>query len=74
MILRYASLQHHPAVFRAMTGLAVAEFDVLLDDVLPRYREAELARLTRPRPRAPGAGARSAPGTPSRSTPATRCC
>jgi hypothetical protein len=36
-------------VFEAMTGLRLTEFDELLDDVLPRYAEAEVKRLSRPR-------------------------
>ena len=47
MILRYHHLTRQPAVFRAMTGLAVAEFDALAADVLPRYAEAERVRLGR---------------------------
>jgi hypothetical protein len=62
MILRYAQLRQHPRVFQSMTGLRVAEFDALMDDVLPRLRVAEAARLSRPtkerpqRRRAIGAG------------------
>jgi hypothetical protein len=40
-----------------MTGLRIAEFDELLDDVLPRYAEAEVKRLSRShRRRAMGGG------------------
>ena len=35
MIAQYAYLHRHPAVFRAMTGLTLAEFDRLLGRVLP---------------------------------------
>jgi len=57
MILRYAHLSRYPAVFLAMTGLRVAEFDTLVADLLPRYAAAEQARLRRPtRGRASGAG------------------
>lgn len=57
MILRYAHLSRYPKVFEAMTGLRLAEFDELLDDVLPRYAEAEVQRLSRPdRQRALGGG------------------
>ena len=57
MILRYHHLTRQPAVFRAMTGLAVAEFDALAADVLPRYAEAERVRLGRAgRRRAIGGG------------------
>lgn len=57
MILRYAHLSRHERVFKHLTGIAVAEFDALVRDVLPRYRAAEHQRLTRPsRKRAIGAG------------------
>ena len=57
MILRYRHLTRAPAVFRAMTGLGVAQFDALAREVLPRYAAAEQARLSRPtRRRAIGAG------------------
>lgn len=48
MILQYAQLTTHPAVFRSLTGLTVAQFDALLADALPRYREAERLRHSRP--------------------------
>jgi len=66
MIGRYEHLRHHPAVFQAMTGLRVAEFDAVLTAVLPRYQAAEVARLSQPtaarpvRQRAIGAGNRFA--------------
>jgi hypothetical protein len=57
MILRYAHLSRHPAVFRAMTGLTVAEFDDLIADLLPACVTATQRRLTRPtRRRAIGGG------------------
>ncbi len=57
MILRYHHLARVPTVFRAMTGLSVAEFDALAAAALPRYAAAERARLGRPtRRRAIGAG------------------
>ena len=57
MILRHHRLSRYPTVFRAMTGLAVAQFDVLVAAVLPRYAAAERARLDRPgRRRALGGG------------------
>ncbi len=57
MILRYHHLSRSPAIFRAMTGLGVAQFDALVADVLPRYAAAEQARLDRPgRRRAVGGG------------------
>ena len=57
MILRYGQLGGSPAVFKAMTGLTIAEFDALLVDLLPRYHAAEQARRSRPtRQRAIGGG------------------
>lgn len=57
MILQYAKLTTHPSVFRSLTGLTVAQFDALCADALPRYREAERLRHTRPdRQRAIGGG------------------
>ncbi len=57
MIAQYAHLHRHPAVFHALTGLSLAEFAALLDQVLPRYQDHEQQRHARPdRRRAPGAG------------------
>jgi hypothetical protein len=57
MIMRYSHLASYPRVFRAVTGLSVAEFLALLHDVRPRYEAAEQARHARPtRQRAIGAG------------------
>lgn len=57
MILQYAKLTAHPAVFRSLTGLSVPQFDALCADALLRYREAERRRHTRPdRQRAIGGG------------------
>jgi len=57
MLLQYRYLHRHPAVFRALTGLAVAEFDALTAVLLPAYAAAERARLSRPtRRRAIGGG------------------
>ena len=59
MILRHYHLTRQPAVFRAMTGLAVGEFDALAAEVLPRLARAEYTRLARPdRRRAVGGGRR----------------
>src|SRR5579884_812641 len=56
-MLHYPRLSRHPPVFRALTGLPVADFDALARDVLPRLAAADLARLARPdRRRAIGAG------------------
>ena len=58
-MLRYPRLANHPAVFRAMTGLTVAEFDRLAADLREPFAQAERARLSRDnRQRAIGAGAR----------------
>jgi DDE superfamily endonuclease len=57
MILRYAHLSRHPAVFHAMTGLTVVLFDDLVTDLLPACMKAKQQRLTRPnRRRAIGGG------------------
>jgi hypothetical protein len=57
MLLRYAHLSRHPAVFQAMTGLSVAAFDDLVVDRLPTCVNAKPQRLTRPnRRRAIGGG------------------
>jgi hypothetical protein len=57
MLLRYAHLARYPTVFRAMTGLTVAQFDALARDLQPRYAAAEQRRLARPtRRRAIGGG------------------
>lgn len=57
MILRYEHLSQHPNVFKSLTGLRVSEFDELVEDVLPAYREAEIQRLSRSdRQRAIGGG------------------
>ena len=59
MILRYHHLTRHPAVFRAMTGLAAAEFDALAGAVLPRLARAAHARLAARRGGGPSAGGAS---------------
>src|SRR6187455_3530903 len=57
MIAQYAHLRRHPAVFRALTGLTLAEFDRLLGRLQPHYETAEYQRHCRPtRQRAIGAG------------------
>jgi len=56
-MLRYPRLARHPEVFRAMTGLTVAEFDGLVAAAVPALAAADRARLGRPgRRRAIGAG------------------
>ncbi|MEW5797336.1 MAG: transposase family protein [Candidatus Zixiibacteriota bacterium] len=55
--MRYDNLSQHPTVFQKCTGLTVALFEQLVDDVLPLYVEAEQQRLSkRQRQRASGAG------------------
>jgi hypothetical protein len=49
MICRYDSLRRHASVFLRMTGLHLTEFEALLDDMLPRVRDAELTRGQRER-------------------------
>jgi hypothetical protein len=57
MIGRYRTLTQHPAVFRALTGLTIADFDALARDLAPRQAATDAARAQRPdRRRAPGAG------------------
>lgn len=57
MILQYAFLHSHPAIFKAMTGLYLHEFDQLLLDVQPRLAASQHQRRNRPsRKRAIGAG------------------
>lgn len=57
MILQYTYLRSHPAIFKAMTGLHVFEFDTLLDDVQPQLVTKQYAQRNRPnRKRAIGAG------------------
>ena len=57
MRLTYAHLSRHPRVFRHMTGLTVAEFDVLVQDLHPSFVAREQQRLSRPtRQRAIGGG------------------
>jgi len=57
MILRYIFLRSHPAIFKAMTGLYLHEFDELLFDVQPGLATAQHQRRNRlGRKRAIGAG------------------
>jgi len=59
MIFQFRFLSRHPQIFRAMTGLAVAEFTTLFDDLQAAFAAAEVARHSRPtRRRAIGAGRR----------------
>lgn len=55
--MRYEYLKQHPTVFQKCTGLTVALFDQLVDEIMPVYLETEERRLSRPnRQRAIGAG------------------
>lgn len=57
MILRYTYLRSHPAIFKAMTGLHVFEFDDLFGDVQPQLVTKQYTQRNRPnRKRAIGAG------------------
>lgn len=57
MIMRYDYLSQHPNGFQKCTGLTVALFEQLVDEVLPLYLEGEERRLSkRQRQRAIGAG------------------
>jgi len=57
MIFRYTYLRSQRAIFKAMTGLHVFEFDTLLDDVQPQLVTKQYAQRNRPnRKRAIGAG------------------
>ena len=57
MRLFVAHLRHHPRVFKQMTGLTVAEFDEVVQDLLPSFCAREQQRLSRPdRQRAIGGG------------------
>jgi len=57
MFMRYEYLSQHPRVFRTMTGLTIAEFNDLLNELAPSFEASEAKRLARPdRTRAPGAG------------------
>lgn len=57
MMLRFEYLSTFARVFYVMTGLKVHEFNTLIEDVLPKYREAEQRRLARKgRQRAIGGG------------------
>jgi DDE superfamily endonuclease/Helix-turn-helix of DDE superfamily endonuclease len=57
MIFRYKHIHHHPVIFQKLTGLTVAEFDDLYEDVEPRFEQAEYERLNqRDRQRAMGGG------------------
>ena len=57
MILRYDQLSCRPAVLKAMTGLSLAEFETLAEDIVPLLLAELAARRDRPRrDRAPGGG------------------
>lgn len=48
MLINYAYIRTFPTILRALTGLDVAEFDDLRQDILPRWEAAEAMRLSRP--------------------------
>src|SRR5262245_50995453 len=57
MITRYRHLSVHPGPFRALTGLDVAAFDALADELVPVIERAVPGRRERPgRTRRPGGG------------------
>jgi hypothetical protein len=57
MHLSTAQLRQHPRVFRHMTGLPVAEFELLVSELLPTFTAQHHQRLSRPnRQRAIGGG------------------
>jgi hypothetical protein len=57
MILRRQRLRSFPGVFKSMTGLTVAVFDGLAEELLPAFHAARRRRLDRPdRLRAVGGG------------------
>jgi len=60
MIMRYHYLTHYPTVFLKMTGLHVAEFDVLVKDILPAITIAEERRLHRRQRQREAGGGRTA--------------
>src|SRR5215217_4501482 len=56
-MLTYNILIKHPAAFKSLTGLKIAEFDELYERFAPAWQQAEAQRLTRPnRQRALGGG------------------
>src|ERR1041385_2648406 len=56
-MITYTQLKDYGTVFVKMTGLRPREFDTLLDEILPRFAEAETRRLERTeRQRAVGGG------------------
>lgn len=57
MFMRYEYLSRYPRVFRSVTGLAIAEFNGLLNELRSFFEDSEARRLMRrDRVRAPGAG------------------
>ncbi len=59
-ICLYDNLRRYPTVFVKMTGLRLNEFASLLDDMLPRFAQAEQSRLQRPNRRRAKRGGRHA--------------
>ncbi len=58
MILRSPYLRRQPAMFKTMTGLTVALFDDLVEDLRPALAQARSARRNRPDRRRAGGGSR----------------
>jgi hypothetical protein len=57
MILRRERLRTFPSVFKAMTGLTIALFETLAEELLPTFHDAGRRHLERPdRRRAIGGG------------------
>jgi hypothetical protein len=57
MICQYEYLSQHPKVFESLSSLSVELFDELVEELEPRFAEAEYERLHRPdRQRAIGGG------------------
>ena len=47
-MMKYPYLSGFPKIFLTMTGLHLAEFDELVEEIRPLYQAAEVARLSRP--------------------------
>jgi len=47
-MLRHSRLSRQPAVFWALTGLAVAEYDALAAEAVPALAAADRRRLSQP--------------------------
>src|SRR5436190_88908 len=65
MMLRLSHLRGFPSIFRNLTGVTVAVFDLLLEDLRPAFAAAHRRRLDRP-DRRRGRGAAKSPRRPGR--------